>query len=90
MFLVDEEYVTYGDGHPPERNEKKEILPKNEFQRKVWVLFEHPESSTYARIVAVISISVIFLSIICFCLETVPELQTSVNKRLEMQWQRHI
>ena len=74
--FADEEYKTFGNGLPPERPEKKrEILPTNRFQRAVWILFEKPESSNAARVVAVVSISVIFLSIISFCLETVPELQ---------------
>jgi len=64
-------------------NEKnKEVLPTNKYQRAVWLLFEKSDSSTAARIVAIISISVIFLSIICFCLETVPDLNPQM-KRME-------
>lgn len=37
--------------------------------------FRYPESSSYARVVAIISVSVIVLSIISFCLETIPSLQ---------------
>ncbi|CAH8537079.1 unnamed protein product [Heterobilharzia americana] len=48
------------------------ILPKNKFQRKVWLLFEYPESSTAARCVAIISLLVILISIIIFCVETLP------------------
>lgn len=42
-------------------------------QRKVWLLFEYPESSQGARVVAIISVIVILLSIVIFCLETLPE-----------------
>ncbi|KAL3314794.1 Potassium voltage-gated channel subfamily A member 3 [Cichlidogyrus casuarinus] len=52
--------------------EELKILPKNEFQRKTWLLFEYPESSTAARCVAITSVSVILISIIIFCIETLP------------------
>ncbi|XP_070297616.1 potassium voltage-gated channel subfamily A member 2-like [Salvelinus sp. IW2-2015] len=47
-------------------------LPENEFQRQVWLLFEYPESSGAARIIAIISVMVILISIVSFCLETLP------------------
>ncbi|ROT79203.1 potassium channel [Penaeus vannamei] len=53
--------------------EEERPLPDNEFQRKVWLLFEYPESSQNARVVAIISVFVILLSIVIFCLETLPE-----------------
>ncbi|XP_025191622.1 potassium voltage-gated channel protein Shaker isoform X6 [Melanaphis sacchari] len=53
--------------------EEEKPLPKPEFQRKVWLLFEYPESSQAARVVAIISVFVILLSIVIFCLETLPE-----------------
>ena len=46
------------------------VYPGNECQKKIWLLFEHPESSQAARIVAIFSVSVILLSIVIFCLET--------------------
>ncbi|XP_066587022.1 potassium voltage-gated channel protein Shaker isoform X4 [Prorops nasuta] len=53
--------------------EEEKPLPRQEFQRKVWLLFEYPESSQGARVVAIISVFVILLSIVIFCLETLPE-----------------
>nr|QTA73543.1 potassium voltage-gated channel protein shaker [Scolopendra subspinipes]WOE90267.1 potassium voltage-gated channel protein shaker [Scolopendra mutilans] len=53
--------------------EEEKPLPMNENQRKVWLLFEYPESSQAARVVAIISVFVILLSIVIFCLETLPE-----------------
>nr|XP_014271402.1 potassium voltage-gated channel protein Shaker isoform X8 [Halyomorpha halys] len=53
--------------------EEEKPLPSHEFQRKVWLLFEYPESSQAARVVAIISVFVILLSIVIFCLETLPE-----------------
>lgn len=48
-------------------------LPTNELHRKLWLLFEHPESSQAARIVAITSVLVIIVSIVIFCLETLPQ-----------------
>lgn len=53
--------------------EEEKPLPSHEFQRKVWLLFEYPESSQAARVVAIISVFVILLSIVIFCMETLPE-----------------
>ena len=53
--------------------EEEKPLPTNDLQRKVWLLFEYPESSQHARVVAIISVFVILLSIVIFCLETLPE-----------------
>jgi potassium voltage-gated channel Shaker-related subfamily A protein 1 len=52
--------------------EEERILPTNSFQRKLWLLFEYPETSKWARLVAVISVSVIVTSIFIFCIETLP------------------
>ncbi|XP_037547319.1 potassium voltage-gated channel subfamily A member 1 [Nematolebias whitei] len=53
--------------------EEERPLPSNEVQKKLWKLFEHPESSSGARIIAIISVMVIVLSILIFCLETLPD-----------------
>ena len=53
--------------------EEERPLPEHHLQRQVWLLFEHPESSCPARGVAIISVTVILISIVTFCLETLPE-----------------
>lgn len=53
--------------------EEERPLPDNRIQRRLWLLFEYPESSQNARVVAIISVFVILLSIVIFCLETLPE-----------------
>ncbi|KAM4587408.1 potassium voltage-gated channel subfamily A member 10-like [Odontesthes bonariensis] len=53
--------------------EPEVLLPTNELQRQFWLLFEYPESSSAARCVAVVSVLVIVISIVIFCLETLPE-----------------
>ncbi|XP_076816412.1 potassium voltage-gated channel subfamily A member 1-like isoform X1 [Clavelina lepadiformis] len=54
---------------------KQKPLPTSEPQRSIWLLFEYPESSPAARVMAIVSVSVILLSIICFCLETVDSIK---------------
>ncbi|CAH1241592.1 KCNA1 [Branchiostoma lanceolatum] len=50
-------------------------LPRNRTFRKIWLLFEYPESSKWAKIVAGISVAAVFLAVGIFSLETVPVLQ---------------
>ncbi|KAL1020518.1 hypothetical protein UPYG_G00001090 [Umbra pygmaea] len=53
--------------------EEERPLPDNELQKQVWLLFEYPESSGPARGIAIVSVLVILISIVIFCLETLPE-----------------
>ncbi|XP_038661999.1 potassium voltage-gated channel subfamily A member 4-like [Scyliorhinus canicula] len=53
--------------------EAEKPLPRGEFWRQVWLLFEYPESSSPARGIAIVSVLVILISIVIFCLETLPE-----------------
>uniref|UniRef100_A0A8D0LCE2 Potassium voltage-gated channel subfamily A member 2 n=1 Tax=Sphenodon punctatus TaxID=8508 RepID=A0A8D0LCE2_SPHPU len=53
--------------------EEERPLPEKEYQRQVWLLFEFPESSGPARVIAIVSVMVILISIVIFCLETLPE-----------------
>ena len=60
---------------------ENKVLPANKWQRKVWLLFEHPDSSSFARVLAFWSITVILLSIVTFCLESLPRFRCrSSNK----------
>eukprot|EP00794_Sanderia_malayensis_P018278 gene18278-20101_t len=52
--------------------EEEPILPENELQKKIWQLFEFPDTSIGARVVAVFSVFVITVSIVTFCIETLP------------------
>lgn len=62
-FREDEGYV----------KEEERPLPEVEWKKKIWLLMEHPESSQAARIIAITSVAVILVSIIIFCLETLPQ-----------------
>nr|XP_015197629.1 PREDICTED: potassium voltage-gated channel subfamily A member 10 [Lepisosteus oculatus] len=54
-------------------------LPTNEIYRQFWLLFEYPESSNAARAVALVSVFVIIISIVIFCLETLPEFREDLE-----------
>ena len=60
-------------GHSAKKTRPK--LPKNQFQRRIWTLFEYPESSRAATCVAWLSFALILLSVVVFCVETLPEFQ---------------
>ncbi len=47
-------------------------LPKNETLKKLWMLFEYPETSNWAFAIAVISVIMTLISIVLFCVETLP------------------
>lgn len=61
--------------------EEERPLPTNEIQKRLWMLFEHPESSSGARIIAIISVMVIVVSILIFCLETLPDFRNEKEMR---------
>ncbi|KAK3747609.1 hypothetical protein QZH41_003604 [Actinostola sp. cb2023] len=62
--------------------EEKPILPENKWQRRVWQLFEFPDTSLAARFVAIFSVFVITLSIVTFCVETLPQFQKKKDEVL--------
>ncbi|XP_058841651.1 potassium voltage-gated channel subfamily A member 1-like [Acipenser ruthenus] len=55
------------------KEEERPMPTKSGFQKQVWLIFEYPESSNPARGIAIVSVLVIVISIITFCLETLPE-----------------
>ncbi|XP_074519079.1 potassium voltage-gated channel subfamily A member 7-like [Halichoeres trimaculatus] len=69
--------------------EEERPLPTNEIQRRLWMLFEHPESSSGARIIAIISVMVIVVSILIFCLETLPDFRHEKEAREEYFYKYH-
>lgn len=61
--------------------EKTPVMPRNEYQKKVWELFEFPDSSQAARYLALWSVLIILLSIVVFCLETLPSIRCRTNPK---------
>jgi len=62
-YKLSEGYLL-GDETPP--------MPDNPMQRKIWELFEYPDSSIAARVLAVFSVIFILISVTVFCVETLP------------------
>jgi len=60
------------DHEPSCPEQPRRLMPKNKLQREIWQLFEYPDTSNYARVVAIFSVFVIILSITMFCVETLP------------------
>ena len=56
-------------------------LPENPIQRKIWEVMELPHSSLLAQILAIWSVVVILLSIVIFCIETLPRFRESRNNK---------
>lgn len=61
--------------------EEERPLPSKKWQQSIWMLFEYPESSGGARIIAIVSVMVIIISILIFCLETLPEFRHEKERR---------
>lgn len=56
-------------------------LPQNPRMRKLWQLMEYPQTSFAAKIVALWSVGVILLSIVIFCLETLPQFKQPLKDK---------
>ena len=61
-------------------------LPDNKYQRKVWELFECPDSSMAARLLAIWSVIVIVISITIFCIETLPDIKRQSGGGDQQPW----
>ena len=48
------------------------IMPANGWMRTIWLLFEYPETSNLAFLIAIISVIMTLVSIVLFCVETLP------------------
>ena len=57
-------------------------LPKNKYQRKVWETMEYPSTSRLAKIISLISTFIIVLSIVVFCIETLPHFRKSNGTKM--------
>ena len=61
-------------------------LPKNKTLKKIWQLFEYPDTSLSARLLAFWSGFVIALSITVFCIETLPTLNEGSKNERSQPW----
>ena len=86
-LLYFELYEQTKDANTDTNSETFEV-PQNKTLALMWVLFEKPNSSKGARVLAVFSISIILLSITVFCLETVPSMNPDLpeGEHMEQTW----
>ena len=66
---------TVNDDQYKHNGKPKRPMPKSRLQRRVWKIFEYPDTSNAARCIAWLSCAVVLLSIVLFCIETLPEFQ---------------
>ena len=52
-------------------------LPTNATLCRLWKLFEYPETSRAGFVVALLSVTITLISIVLFCVETLPTFATS-------------
>lgn len=50
-------------------------MSKSKLRNAIWLLFEQPHSSIFARCIAIISVFMVALSITLFCAETLPDIK---------------
>lgn len=63
--------------------EKEKEMPDTEVKKYIWNLFEDPESCKVARVVTTMSAMVIAISIVVFCMETVPRYESLGKESLK-------
>ena len=80
--LFFQELEFYGLRTPKKKVER--VLPNNSFQKNVWELFEYPDTSRYAKAIAWLSCTVVLLSIVVFCVETLPRFTKESHDETEI------
>ena len=85
VFLEEIEFYQLGDEQIRLYREKegfimdKElVLPKADWQRRMWLFCEEPDSSRAARVFAVVSVFCILVSVVNFCMETLPSFDRAI------------
>jgi len=85
VFLEEIEFYQLGDEQIRMYREKegfimdKEMeLPKADWQRRLWLFCEEPDSSRAARVFAVVSVFCILVSVVNFCMETLPSFDRAI------------
>ena len=80
FFQIRSDYTSTRDKIERALLGKDDDLPQNFIQRKIWLLFSHPESSYAAKVLAVLSVVIILLSVIIPCFESSGDLDSIDNK----------
>ena len=80
------ERMAIKEGMIPKFRNPHDMNQSRTFRARVWDISENPETSTAARLYAIFSLTVIWLSILSACLETVPSLKGKSEKLEENPW----
>lgn len=82
IFLEELEFYEIGEDEIREYKEKEGFimeverdLPDKEWQKKIWLFCEEPDSSKVSKAFAIVSVTCILISIVNFCLETLPNFE---------------
>ena len=59
---------------------EEQPMPNNYYMRIIWNTLEYPNSSKFAKFLAIFSVLVITLSLIIFCIETLPTFKKPANE----------
>ena len=66
------------------------VLSEHSFKDKIWDVLERPSSGSFAKCLANLSVLMIVLSTIIFCLETIPEARLIANSKVGYRNQNSI
>ena len=59
--------------------DNSKLMPVNKWKRKIWCLFEHPETGRAAHALTLFSVLMILFSVTILCIETLPEFRLGEN-----------
>ncbi len=59
-----------------------QIFHKRKWQARLWNALEEPQSSVLARVITILSLTIIVLSVVVFCLETIPSINKSHTSKV--------
>ncbi|CAM9747334.1 unnamed protein product [Lampetra fluviatilis] len=65
------------------KKKAQQRLPSGKVRRYLWNLFEHPDTSTSAKATAIFSLVMVLLSVVTFCVETLPTFRSTHHRRHE-------
>ena len=89
IFLEELEFYQVGDDTIKEYKQKEGFimdeerpLPSHGSLKRIWLFVEEPESSRAAKVFAIVSVTCILISIVNFCMETLPNFHRETCKNV--------
>ena len=59
-------------------NDEERPMPSNNLLKRLWKLMEYPEGNFFGRLITLLSVLMIFMSIVTFCLESLPSYHSNL------------